>query len=251
VRAQSTDAIELVVQSGRPIRVALTDSVTVKRVGQNVAATTVEPIYVYDRIVIPAGTRVNGRIAALVNPPKASRARAMLGGDFAPHREVQIQFESFVRGESVVSMHTAAKYPTVRVHRQVARDTEESNDPGVVTRAKRELKTRAADAVAGIKEQASDAIAAARSPGRLARLKAWGVDHLPYHPQVLRKNTVYDAELQAALPIGTATPRASAPPGTTPAPASVLSARLITTLDSATASRGTPLEAVLTRPVFA
>jgi len=251
VRAQSTDAVELLVQSGRPIRVALADSVTVKRVGQIVTATTVDAVYVYDRIVIPAGTRVNGRIVALVNASKASRARAMLGGDFAPHREVQIQFESLVRGDSLVPMTTVAKNATVHVKRHVARDAEASDNPGVVTRAKRELKTRAADAVAGIKQQATDAIAAARTPGRLTRLKEWGVERLPYHPQVLRKNTLYDAELQAALPLGTATPRASAPQGTMPAPSSVLSARLITTLDSSKAVRGTPLEAVLTQPVFA
>jgi len=251
VRAQSTDAIDLIVQSGRPIRVALAESVTVKRVGQTVTATTVEPVYVYDRIVIPAGTRVNGRIGALVNPSKASRARAMLGGDFSPHRVVQLQFESLVRGDALVPITTVAKHPTVRVKRQVARDADESNDRGIVTRAKRELKTRAADAVAGVKQQASDAIAAARSPGRLARLKEWAVDRLPYHPQMLRKDMVYDAELQAALPLGTAIPRAQAPQGAMPAPASVLSARLITTLDSAKASRGAPLEAVLTQPVFA
>src|SRR5262249_16834241 len=82
-------------------------------------------------------------------------------------------------------------------------------------------------------------------------LKEWAVDRLPYHPQTLRKDMVYDAELQAALPLGTAIPRAQAPQGAMPAPASVLSARLITTLDSAKASRGAPLEAVLTQPVLA
>ena len=67
--------VDLVVEAGRPIRVALSGTATVKRVGQTVTATVVEPVYAFDRIVIPGGAQVVGRIAAMPQPSKANRAR--------------------------------------------------------------------------------------------------------------------------------------------------------------------------------
>ena len=250
-RAQSDTRVELIVESGRPLRVALTDSSTVRRVGQAVTATLVEPVYAYDRIVIPAGAQVVGRVATLESPPKISRLRSMLSGDFSPHRIIQLQFDSIVSNGNAVPMHTIAKNGTAHVKRQVARSSDEETETGVVGRAKQEVKNRAAETVAAVKQKTSDAISAMTEPGKVERLKEWAVNRLPYHPQVLRRGTVYDAELQSPLTFGTATARASAPEGTTPAPSSILNARLITTLDSATTPRGTALEAVVAEPVFA
>jgi hypothetical protein len=250
-RAQSDLGVELVVETGRPLRVVLSDTSMVKRVGQIVTATLVEPVYAHDRIVIPAGTQVRGRIAALESPSKASRARSMLAGDFSPHRVIQLQFDSFVRDGEPVPMTTIAKNGTPHVKRQVARSPDQEEATGVVARAKEEVKGRAAETVAGAKQRARDALSMVTEPGKMERVKEWAMNRLPYHPQVLRKGTAYDAELQAPLTFGRVTPIPSAPDGTTPAPSSILKARLNTTLDSATTPRGTPLEAVVTEPVFA
>jgi len=248
-RAQEA-TIELVVEKGRPVRVAIAETSTLKRVGQTVTATVVEPVYAYDRIVIPAGAQVVGRVTALDQPPKASRARAMLSGDFSPHRVLQIQFESVVHDGVAVPMRAIALNETLHAARQIARAPDEA-ETGRVARAKQEARSRAAEAIATVKQRAGDAVATVKQPGKMARLKEWTLDRLPYHPQQLRKGTQYDAELQAPLSFGAATPRASAPAGSTPAPASILSARLATTLDSAATPRGTPLEAVVAAPVFA
>src|SRR6266702_4222290 len=56
--AEPTPTIELVVDAGRPLQVALDQRVSVKRVGQPVTGTLVDPVYGYDRILIPAGTKV-------------------------------------------------------------------------------------------------------------------------------------------------------------------------------------------------
>jgi hypothetical protein len=250
-RAQSEPGVELVVESGRPLRVVLSDTSTVKRVGQTVTATLIEPVYAHDRIVIPAGTQVNGRVAALENPSKASRARSYLSGDFSPHRVIHVQFDSFVRDGASVPMSTIAKNGTPHVKRQVARSPDQDEPTGVVARAKEEVKGKAAETIAAAKQRASDALSMVTEPGKMERVKEWAVNRLPYHPQVLRKGTAYDAELQAPLTFGKATPIPSAPDGTTPAPSSILKARLSTTLDSGTTLRGTLLEAVVTEPVFA
>ena len=41
--------VELIVKAGRPLRVALDERVKVKRPGQRVVGTVVEPVYVDDR----------------------------------------------------------------------------------------------------------------------------------------------------------------------------------------------------------
>ena len=75
VFAQSDSTVELIVPRGRPLRVALATDTTVKKVGQMVTGTLVEPIYAYDRIVLPAGTKVEGRITRLDNPSRLNRAQ--------------------------------------------------------------------------------------------------------------------------------------------------------------------------------
>ena len=60
-----------------------------------------------------------------------------------------------------------------------------------------------------------------------------------------------NAELLTSLGFGKTTPHPLAPEGTLPAPESILSARLLTTLDSGSTPRGSPLEAIVTEPVFA
>src|SRR5438094_47556 len=124
---------------------------------------------------------------------------------------------------------TVVRNATHHVKRQIARGPDDEQKQGVVARAKQKARNRAADAIASVKQKARDTIAAVRDPGKMQRVKAWAIDRLPYHPQFLLKGTVYDAELQVSLTFGTARPRPAAPQGTTPAPSSILSARLATT----------------------
>jgi hypothetical protein len=117
---------------------------------------------------------------------------------------------------------------------------------GITARAREEIARQAAE----VRQQANDAMAAIKSPGKMERLKDLAIRRLPYYPQFLSKGTVYDAELVSPVSFGTATPFARAPTGSAPAPESILSARLVTTLDSAKTPRGMPIEAVVTEPVF-
>jgi len=250
--AQPESTVELIVPRGRPLRVALAHDTTIKRVGQNVTGTLTEPVYAYDRIVLPVGTVVEGRITRLDNPSKLNRAQTMGGGDFSPHHIVELRFETVIRDGERVPIDTVAKNETVHPTRQVARDAAPADPhPGVVARAKHEVKAEATNAIDAAKHQVTGTLSAVKDPGRMHRLKEWAVSKSPYHPQVLRQGTVYDAELQAPITFGAAPARPTAPDGTLPAPASILHAQLATPLDSASTPRGTPLEAVVSEPVFA
>jgi len=60
--AQSASTIDLVVDAGRPLRVELDQRIRLQRVGQAVTGTVREPVYAYDRIVIPV-TPIQVRLA--------------------------------------------------------------------------------------------------------------------------------------------------------------------------------------------
>jgi hypothetical protein len=99
-------------------------------------------------------------------------------------------------------------------------------------------------------QQAKQTVAVLKGPDKVERMKDTGLRALPYHPEFFSKGTVFNARLLSALDFGSATPAEAADAGTAPAPASVLSARLVSTIDSTHATKGTPVEAVVTRPVF-
>jgi hypothetical protein len=133
-------------------------------------------------------------------------------------------------------MRTVVTTASERVTLQVAGADEH---PGIATRARQEVAQRT-----------SEALGVLKAPGKMERLKEAAINRLPYHPQFLRKGTVYTAELLAPLDFGTTPAIPHAPPGTKPAPASILNARLVTALDSAKTEKGTEVRAIVTRPVF-
>jgi hypothetical protein len=234
--AAQTGPVELTVQAGRPLRVALLERVKLRRVGQRVAGTLVEPVYAYDRVVLPAGTKVGGRIAKLERVTGGARLHAILGGDFTPLKRAVLEFDALVMADgSEIPVRTVVKSATERI----ALETTE-------TARKKGLAGRVGE---GVSAPARAAVAAARRPGRMRRLKEAIVSRLPYHPQYLDAGTVYTAVLLAPLEFGTvdATPLAA---GTALPPEGILRGRLLTAIGSASTPRGTAIQAVITQPVF-
>jgi hypothetical protein len=253
-RAQAEEpaaAIDLVVEAGRPLQVALDQRVSVKRIGQPVTGTLVDPVYGYDRILVPAGTKVLGHVAKLEGASRAIRARAILGGDLTPIRHAVLEFDTLVLDDGrQIPVKTVVSGAIPNPKRSVAATSEAKRTGGSVGRAGEEVKAQARDAVSAAKQKASDALSAVTQPGRMERLKEAAIQRLPYHPTYLAKGTVYHAGLVSPLEFGATAPVAAAPAGTLPAPESVLNARLATTLESSKTPRGTPIEAIVTEPVF-
>ena len=245
--------IDLVVEAGRPFRIALDARVRITRVDQPVTGALIDPLYAYDRVVVPAGTLVRGHVSALEPEPKRLRIQSLAAGDFSPHHGIVIQFDTltFADGRTLpIRTHVsdAAEHITLSVAAPSAaeRSDEDGGSTGVSGRAR--------DAIAQAKQAAAakarGALAAIKSPGKMERAKAVLISRLPYHPQYLSKGAVYGAELLAPLDFGPAAPPVIAAPGTSPAPEAILNARLVTPLDSAKTPRGSPMEAVVTEPVF-
>ena len=252
--APGGQAIPLTINAGRPLSVALDQRVTIKRVGQPITGTLIEAVYAYDRVVVPAGTKVLGHVAQLDGPSKLTRIRALLNGDLTPARHVVLQFDTLMLDTRGVSIRTIVTGEIARLTRTAAASPASNTSPsepgGHVARAREEVKNRARDAIDETKQKAHDALSALTQPGKMERLKDAAIQRLPYHPQFLSKGVVFQAELVVPVDFGTATGSDVASAGTRPAPASLLNARLATTLDSSKTRRGTPIEAIVTEPVF-
>jgi hypothetical protein len=251
VFAQSgADPVALVVQTGTPLSVALDARVRVQQVGQRVTGTIVNPVYVYDRIVVPVGTKVLGVVAQLKDPPGGTRVRAWLGGDFTPPRGVVLVFDTLLINGSAASelpIQTTVTGEQLNVTRLVAGGSKtEGSENAVASR----VRDEAAQARESVKQSVKNALSAIRQPGKAQRLKQAVMGKLPLHRQYLAKGTVYTARLESPLDFGAVPAVERAPEGATPVPGSVLSARLLTALDSAKTPRGTPVVAVIIEPVF-
>jgi len=235
--AQPLPSIPLVVNAGRPMRIALDRRIRVKRTDQQVNGTLVEAVYAYDRMVLPAGTRAIGHVAALERLPRRVRVRAMLAGDFAPPRRVELQFDELV-------LMDGRKIPI--------RASANEGAENVVLRVADAAKP--ADAIANARDaivrEGKQQAAVITAPAKGERLKVALIRSLPYHPQLLPKGTVYTARLLSPIDFGVVVPAPLAAADAKPAADSVLRAHLVTAVGSAVSTPGAPVAALLAQPIF-
>src|SRR3981081_3655838 len=85
-------AQNIVVPSGTAARAQLIKSSSVHN-GQELSAKLMDSIYVGDKLVLPAGTLLQGNIVDLTADRKR-RMRARLNGDFTPFHQSQVRFQS-------------------------------------------------------------------------------------------------------------------------------------------------------------
>jgi len=213
------------VPCGVPLRVALERRVAIKRVGEPIRGRLVESIYVFDRVAVPAGSVVEGHVAEIGGVPARRRTKAILSGNFTPPREVRAQFDVLVLSDgSRLPLRTSLSRGTAHTVR-IAK-TRKKADEG------------------------TPAILAFKAPGQMSQLKSTLLGMLPYHRQAWTAGTLFNGVLQEPV-IARAPSRVEARSNEPGSEAQEVSARLLTPLSSATAQRGVPVEAVVTRPLFA
>lgn len=67
-----------------------------KKVGQPVHAILVDPIYAFDRLVVPVGSQVTGQVTKIDTISGGKRTMAALDADFTPERRVEVSFNDLV-----------------------------------------------------------------------------------------------------------------------------------------------------------
>ncbi len=237
--------IELVVPRGTPLRVSLDRRVRIDHVGEIVHGKVAEAVYAFDQPVIPAGSDVSGRVTRIDPLSSKTRAFAYASGNLSPPHKVEVAFESLtLPGSQPLAIQTTVSPGTAEVVHLVTKAEKEKQKNAAVRVAEGEKKA-AENKVRGAYSQIS-------SPGRLERLKRFFLAQFPYRRQYLDPGTRFNASLDAPLEFGTITrtPQQLAVIGNAPAPDSILHARLVAEVSSASAKRGTSITALLTEPLY-
>jgi hypothetical protein len=243
-------SISLTVQPGTPLKVVLDSEVRVRAAGQAIHGKTTEPVYAFDKLLIPAGAVVNGKISAIDGVSKIVRTTQALNANFSPARAVHVQFDELVMGDGRrIALHTVASPAPDGVLRFVAANEKAEQKNRVQGAAEKKVSaTRQA-----IEQQWSDLQKKIHEPGKMHRVKRFVVAQSPVHPQYIDAGTSFNANLLQPLDFGTerVKPERLTNIGAPPPTGSVVHARLETALSSATAKKGDPVEAVITEPLVA
>jgi hypothetical protein len=244
----SPQSVKLSVPKGTPLQVALDEEICVKRVGQPVHALIVEPVYAFDRLVVPVGSQVTGQITRIEAISGGKRTIAALDADFTPERKLEVSFNDLALPDGRhFRLQTSVSPGSGQVIRFVA---------AAESKEKKGVKDAASERTRQAKEQAKQewdmAMKQLKTPGRMHRLKRYVEAQLPVHSQYVPAGTVYFAELDAPLDFGTEvmTPQMASSIGGPLPPGSVVHARLVTPLTSASSRKGEAVEAVISEPLL-
>jgi len=250
----SPGVIELNVPEGTPLPVILDKEVRVRKTGQEIDAKIAEPVYVFDKLVVPAGSDVIGKVTAIGGVPALKRTYAALNSDFSPVREVQVTFTRLhLQDGHDIPLHTRVSLASQGVL-EFATATEPQNK----TKSKKQNAAAklASEKISEKKQEVNREWTLAKeqvaAPGKMHRLKRILISELPIHPQYIEAGTRFNAELLDPLQFGTENKSAEELRmiGTAPAPGSIVHARLETPLSSATVQKGEAIEAVMTAPLL-
>jgi hypothetical protein len=236
-------SIPIALEKGTPLSVALDRPVPIRR-GEPVEGVLLQPIYSFDREAVPAGSKVLGQIAAVKNASRMERSQAIMQGDFSPLCTAEVEFDTLVPADGRrISIETSVSPGAAQVvHLETA---DQGKKEGTVAKAVASAKEQ-------VRTEKKEVVTALEQPGRMHRLEELLVSELPYHRPHLAAGTRYSAELKSSVALGSVqVPAAELKSvGQAPPAGSLLETALITPLSSATAHRGTPVKAIVTRPLF-
>lgn len=242
--AQAIEPVDLTVPKGVPLHVVLTKKVPItKQAGGAVEGQVIEPVYVFDHLVIPAGSRVTGRVTEIESASRGRRALAVANGNFTPLRTAHLDFDTLVLKDGTkIPLHVNAIQGAPRmIHLEAGENGKKKK--GRVGQAVEQARTE-------VKSREEQTMAELKAPGKMARVKSALAAELPYHRQALAAGTHFTAELTAPLELGKEEhPQALAPAGEIP-PGSIVKVRLATPLSSAVDHQGAPVTAVVSEPVY-
>lgn len=244
-----SESVNLTIPKGTPLEVALDREVRIGKAGEAITGKIIEPIYAFDKIVVPVGSTVTGKIDRVDGVSAGKRTAAALDANFTPNRKVHVTFDQLtLPGGKMIPIQTDVTPGTGQVMQLITAGGNSSE--------KKSPKDAASQKVEQAKQEArlewQAAMSEVQTPGKVHRIVRYTEAQLPVHAQYMEAGTTFTAELQVALDFGTepltaemAESIASAPPDGT-----VVHALLITPVSSATTPKGTEVDAVVSRPEF-
>jgi hypothetical protein len=215
----------------------------VKKVGQPIQGHLMQPVYAFDRLVLPVGTRVRGRISKIGRPSGKELTWSILNADFSPTRPIEVSFDQIVPADGEpLPLHGAVVPGSGQVINLVDAGSAKSGGTKNAFSAKMDEA----------KQEWRQAMLQIKQPDKMHRAFRLGVAQLPLHPQYIDAGTLYNVELQEPLNFGSEAVKEETLQsiGTPPPPGSLVRASLLTPLDSGTTKRGETVQAVASKPLF-
>src|ERR1019366_9444453 len=202
--AESAEAapvmVPMSVGAGTPIKVALDSEVRIRKEGQAIHGKTTEPVYAFDKLLIPMGTVVNGKVSAIEGVPKKTRTLEAMDGNFSPARHVHVQFDELVMGDGRhVALQTVASSAPDGVLRFVSANEKAEKKNKVEDAASKQVSATRQE----IRRQWSDLQKQIHEPGKMHKLKRIALAQLPVHPQCIDAGKSFNADLLQPLDFGT------------------------------------------------
>ena len=242
--------VPLTVPVGTPLKVVLDREVRIQRAGQAIHGKTSEPIYAFDKLLVPAGSDVSGKVAAIDPVSKKTRTLAALNADFSPNRGVHIELDEVtLKDGRRLPIHVLVSPGSSAVLRFVPA----SDKPqGKLAEGKEAARGKIAQAREQIHQQITSVKEQIHAPNKMHRLKRLALTQSPYRPQYLDQGTTFIADVQEPLSFGSEQLKAESLMniGTPPPSGSLVHAWLTTPLNSATTKKGDPVEAVISEPLM-
>lgn len=230
--------IVLTLPEGTALRIAIDQRTRISHLGEPVKGHVVQTVYAFDYPVIPAGSVVTGQVTQIAPVSVLKRAEEYANGDFSPFHPYQVTFDHLILpdGRELDIQTTVSRGAAEVVHLV----------------SKPEKKDETSDSDTAQDAQPAPTADGIRSPGKMQRIKEYLLKQSPYRREYLAPGTRFSASLNRELDFGSETqsPEQLANLGNVPAANTVLHARLLLEISSATATRGTPVVAELTEPVY-
>jgi hypothetical protein len=120
--------IAMIVPNGTPLQIALDKEVRVRKVGEPITGRVVQPVYVFDRLVIPVGTMAIGKISSIDPVPGRTRTLSALNADFTPSRKLSVAFDELILPDGRhIALHATVVPGSGQVIRLVTADEHKKN----------------------------------------------------------------------------------------------------------------------------
>src|SRR5258708_27760530 len=231
------------VSNGTALQMGLGKEVGVRKVGEPITGRVMQPVYIFDHLVIPVGTAATGRISSIDRVPGRTRALNALNADFTPAHKLAVVFDELILPDGRrIDLHATVVPGSGQVIRLVTADEHKKNV----------AKDAAAQKMDQARAQWNNAMKQVESPGRMHLVTRHAVAPLPAHPQYIDAGTLYSAEVSQPLDFGSESVSSDtlSAIGTQPPPGSLVHAVLLTPLNSATTTKSADVEAELSQPLL-
>lgn len=242
--ASEGHTIPLTLSEGTPIQIALDHEVRIRSVGQAIEGRVMQPVFAFDRLVVPVGTKALGHISTIHPVSGGVRVLDALNTNFTPTHQLSVVFDELILSSGQhIALHANVVPGSGQVLRLASADEHQK---------KNAVKDAAAQKMDEVRSQWNSAMKQIQMPGRTHRILRYAVAQLPVHPQYIDAGTLYSADLTQPLDFGTESisVQSLSSIGSQPPPGSLVHATLISPLDSKTTPKGADVQAALSQPLI-